>query len=84
MLAVSDKELIGKVLKQDDLEFKVSEYFYKGEEIDETGLRELLKEAGNINLIGNKAVSIALEEKLGSAEQVIEIQGVKHLQILMI
>ena len=83
-MAVADKELLGKILKQGEIEFEVSESFYKGEEISKESLREKLHEFGNVNLVGEKAVSIALEEKLASKESVKEIQGVKHLQIFMV
>ena len=44
----------------------------------------MLHQFGNINLIGNKAVETALEEKFARAEQVIEIAGIKHLQIVVV
>jgi hypothetical protein len=37
-----------------------------------------------VNLVGNKAVGIALAENLVSEESVMEIAGVKHVQIFKI
>ena len=82
MLAAADKELIGKTLRGNGIELEVSEKFYKGEEIAPKELREMLHEFGNINLIGEKAVSAALDEKLAEKSQVLEIAGAKHLQIV--
>jgi len=71
-------------LKAGEIEFSVSESFYRGEEILEQALKEKLKEFDNVNLVGNKAVGIALEEKAVVSESVIEISGVKHVQMFTI
>ena len=84
ILAVCDKELCGKTLKSEDLEFVVSEGFYKDKELEESELKKMLREFDNVNLVGNKAVGIALEEKLASEENVVEIAGVKHVQMFKI
>ncbi len=62
----------------------MKEQFYKGAAISKEELKKILHEFNNINIVGNKAVAVALEEKLASGEQVIEIQGVKHLQIMVV
>jgi len=84
ILAVADKELCGKTLKSEKIEFVVSDSFYNGKEITETELKKILHEFENINLVGNKAVGIAIEEKLVSQENIVIIQGVKHVQIFKI
>ncbi len=75
---------MGKKLKDDEVEFSVSEKFYKGTEIKEKQLREKLKSFDNINLIGNKVVSIALQEKLLEEKSILYIQGIAHAQIFRI
>lgn len=84
VLAVCDKELCGKTLNRPNAQFVVSESFYKGSEISVKDLKARLREFENINLVGNKAVAVALEEKLVSGENVVEIAGVKHVQIFKI
>lgn len=84
VLAACDKELCGKTLKSEKLEFLVSEGFYKGNEITEDNLRNKLHEFDNVNLVGNRVVSIAIEENLVLEENVIEISKVKHVQIFKI
>ena len=83
-MAVADKELIGKTLKDKNIELEVREKFYNGEEISKEELKTLLREYGNINLVGNKAVGVAIEEKLASEKQVMKIDGIKHVQIMMV
>ncbi len=84
LLAASDKEVIGKTLKQDPIHFVVSERFYKGEEISSEQLKEKMREHTSINLVGEKAVSAAIEEGLADEKQIIKIKGVKHLQIFKV
>ena len=47
-------------------------------------LRSKLHEFGIINIVGNKAVQIALDEGIVLDENVIEIAKVKHVQIFKI
>ena len=47
-------------------------------------LRSKLYEFGIINIVGNKAVQIALDEGIVLDENVIEIAKVKHVQIFKI
>ncbi len=84
VLAACDKEVLGKRLEQGKICFEVKESFYKGSEIEEAELRKKLHEFENINLVGNKAVALALEEKLALEENVMEIAGTKHVQIFKI
>jgi len=84
VLAVCDKGLVGKTLKEGKIELSVSQGFFGGEQITEAELRELLHEFENINIVGNKAVKIALEEELALEESIIEIENVKHVQIFKI
>jgi len=81
VLAASDANIIGKILKFGDVEVHVSEAFYKGEKVDETELERLLDEHSNINLIGEKVVNVALKKGLISERSIIKIQGVPHVQI---
>jgi len=84
VLAVCDQGLCGKTFTEGNLELKVGEFFFKGEEISEAELRKRLHEFENINIIGNESVKIAIEEKLATEENVVEIAGVKHVQIFKI
>lgn len=84
VLAVCDRELVGKVLEEGKMRFKVEENFYKGELIDGKRLKQLLKEEGNINIVGERAVKVALGEGLINENDVIRIKGTPHVQIFRI
>ncbi len=78
VVAVCDKELIGKRLMQDEIEINVTERFYKGDEVNEAEIVKILSEAANINLLGKKAVDLALKTGIIDKEDILMIQGVPH------
>lgn len=81
ILAVCDKEHLGKTFEEGNIVFTVSEKFFGGKEINEKELKELFKTANSINLFGNKCTSIAQKEGLITETSIIKIQGIKHVQI---
>ena len=81
ILAICDKEHVGKTYEEGEISFTASEKFYKGEEITEKEMLEMLNEADSANLFGNKCVEIALKKNLVSEKSVLKIKGIKHVQI---
>ncbi|MDP2976242.1 MAG: DUF424 family protein, partial [Anaerolineales bacterium] len=81
MLACCDRELVGKNLKFGKVNFSVSEHFYKGEPVEEKRLAELLREFDSINLVGKKAVNVALKSGIVDKKSIIKIGAVPHVQI---
>jgi len=84
VLACCDKELIGKTLEEGKYCLKVDEDFYLGEEVDEEKLAELLKEANNVNLLGEKPIAVAMKEGFINEKDLIRVKGVPHAQIFKI
>jgi len=81
ILAVCDKECLGKTFEQGELQFVASVKFYSGEDVTEDELIEMFKSADSINLFGNKCVEIALKKGLVSEKSIITIAGQKHAQV---
>ena len=84
ILAVCDKEHLGKTYEDGKLFFEVRERFFSGNKITEKELVELMKEADSINFFGNKCVEIGKKEGLISESNVITIKGVRHAQVYKI
>ena len=82
VLACCDKEVLGKNLKEGNYDVHIEEDFYRGEEINEEKLAELLKESNNINLFGKKSVGVALKQGLLSEKDIIKIEGIEHAVIM--
>jgi len=81
VLAVCDKEHLGKTYEDEKMCFTVSEKFYGGEKVTEKELLKLIEEFGSANLFGNKCVGIAEKEGLISETSIIKVKGIKHAQI---
>ncbi len=86
IIALCDEDLIGKVLKEGDIEINLKEhaYFYKGEKVDEEKIKEELKNFTSINSIGNKSVGLLLRLGIVNESDVKEVAGIKHVQVYRI
>ncbi|MBT4334206.1 DUF424 family protein [archaeon] len=84
VVSVCDTNLVGKTFTEGELELKVSEQFYKGEEKTVEEVSELIKEAKNLNLVGEESINLA--EKIGILEKdnVLVIDGIPHAQLFQI
>lgn len=58
--------------------------FYDGETADEAQLAALLSSATSANLVGERAIAIALKSGMARPEHVVRIGEVPHLQIYRI
>jgi len=83
ILALCDKELIGKVLKEGEIVLDLKDYssFYKGVEVGEAEAMDAMKSATSLNLVGRKSVAVAVKLGLVGKEGVRKIKGVPHVQI---
>ncbi|MEK6839398.1 MAG: DUF424 family protein [Nanoarchaeota archaeon] len=80
VVAVCDEDLLGKVLKGDNIELKVTESFYKGEKKSEQEVILILKKASNSNLVGKMSIAAGIKAHVIAEENVIMIGGIPHAQ----
>ncbi len=84
ILAVCDKELLGKTISSEKIELTVSQRFYGGDEITQKELLKLVNESDSLNLVGNKCIEILQKKGLISESSIINISDIKHAQIYKI
>jgi len=84
LLAVADLSILGKNLKEDDLEIDVSKDFYGGETCSEDEIKRLIKSATIINALGKSIISLLLDEKIVDKENILYIAGVPHAQVISV
>ncbi len=84
VLAAADAQLLGKTLNEGKISLNVSKTFYHEKMVDENELVEHLNEAGNINLIGEETVKVAVKQGIISQNSARRIAGVPHAQIYKI
>jgi hypothetical protein len=84
LLAACDEELLGEILKDGKIVFKVGEEFYKGSKMPVENAVELMKESTVVNIVGSNIVNKAIEYGMVHPEAIIKICGVPHAQIIRI
>lgn len=82
LLAACDEELLGQILRDGKIVFKVGEEFYKGPKMPIEEVIELMEESTVVNMVGPNIVKKAIEQGLVHPAAVLEICGVPHAQIV--
>ena len=82
ILACCDREMLGRTLRDGEIQFEISEVFY-GRELDTAErLRDELARCTIANVVGSRAVGLAVECGAVREENVIFICGVPHVQMM--
>lgn len=83
IIAVCDKELIGKVLEDKKGYMDLNRYheFYVGKEVEDEEVKKELKNFSSINMVGKQSVKIALEMNLANDQDVMYIKKIPYIQI---
>ncbi|MBN2110583.1 MAG: DUF424 family protein [Methanosarcinaceae archaeon] len=84
IVALCDRELIGKTLKDGSVSIVITEEFYKGDLLSEEEVRDVLSRAVNINIFGERSVSCAIDCGVVDKSGVRFIGGVAHAQVFRI
>ncbi len=87
VVAICDSELIGKVFEEGKFQLDVKESFYKGKEVSEDELIQIINnlsiEDATFNIVGKNSVAVALETGIILKEGIKEIQGVPFALVLL-
>ncbi len=81
MISIADKEIMGKKFEDKDIIIDVSPNFYGNKLINEEEALIYLKSADILILTGSNIVNKAIKEGLVNPDSVLEINGVKHVQV---
>ena len=84
VVAVCDRELINTTINHNGITVAVTEAFYGNRTATESEVRDALMNAGNINLMGERAVALAIGLGLISRSGCIMIGSVPHAQIFQL
>ena len=82
--AICDETLIGKTFSDSERQLEVNEKFYKGEKKSEEEVEEIMKEAANLNLVGENTINTALKLEILTKDDIILIEKIPHAQIFEI
>lgn len=84
IVAVCDKDILGKKFREGELVLKLDEGFYKGNEAGEEEVKEALAIATIANIAGEKSIACAVECGCIDPSNIICIEGVPHAQMVQI
>ena len=87
VVAICDKELLGKRFEQGNLQLEVKETFFNGEEVSEEKASKIIKdmstEDATFNIVGKRSVNLALKCGIINEEGIKTIQEVPFALVLM-
>ncbi len=81
LVNMCDEELVGRTVAEGQLTVHLSKEFYSGEVVDRGEALRLIRTCSIVNLAGSRSVSLAVDNKMGAAEAIREIDEVPFLMI---
>jgi uncharacterized protein len=82
LVAVCDDDVLGERFEGDGVTLEVTEKFYGGETADEATVVDSLARATVANIVGTRAVDLAIEKGFVDEANVLEVGDTKHAQLL--
>ena len=87
VVALCDKELIGKKFVEEKFQLDIKESFYKGEETTEEKALEILKnmslEDATFNIVGEKSIKTAIKAGIINEDSVGTIKEIPFALVLI-
>jgi len=82
LVSVCDADVIGEEFETGEVSLSVDADFYEGESADEQQVVESLAACSVANIVGSRAVSLAIEHGFVDEENVLEFEETRHAQLL--
>jgi len=82
LVAVCDADVLGDTFERGDVSLTVTEEFYDGDPSDPDAVAESLARCSTANLVGEDAVGVAIEQGFVDPDNVMDIDGTRHAQLL--
>jgi len=80
VVAICDSELLGKKFEEGKLQLDLSGEFFNGEDLSEEQVLAMIEdektEDATFNIVGEKAIELALKAGIIKKEGIIRIQGI--------
>jgi uncharacterized protein len=81
VVAVCDRELVNTTIRSETMTVTVTDAFYGNAPATEEEIREALRTASNINLMGERTCRLATEMGLITKDDCIMIGKIPHVQV---
>ncbi|MFC7018142.1 MULTISPECIES: DUF424 domain-containing protein [Haloarcula] len=82
LVSVCDPDVMGETFEDGPVTLTVDESFYGGDEVDEQAVVDSLARCSVANIVGEEAVDVAVEHGFVDEENVLDVAGTRHAQLL--
>lgn len=82
LVSVCDADILGETFEDGDVSITVTEEFYSGDRRDPDDVVAALRRAAVANIVGERAVSVAIDAGVVHEGNVLEIGRTRHAQVL--
>ena len=87
VVAICDRELLGKRFEEGKFQLDIKESFFRGKESSEEEVLEMIKkmhvEDSTFNIVGEKAIQVALNAGIISKEGIGKIENIPFALVLI-
>jgi hypothetical protein len=87
VVAICDKDLLGKKFEEGKFQLDIKESFFKGKDESEEKVIEVIKnmsqEDATFNIVGEESIKTALKAGVISEEQIGKVQGIPFALVLL-
>ena len=80
IVAVVDKEILGQKFEEGELQLDLASKYYQGEDKLPEEIGDLMRNAYGVNIAGEKAIKMAIEEGIIDENMVKKIAGIPYYQ----
>jgi len=82
LVSVCDADVLGEEFEAGEVSLSVTAEFYDGEAVEEGRVVESLARCSVANIVGTRAVGLAVEHGFVDEENVLDIEDTRHAQLL--
>lgn len=87
IVAICDKDLLGKTFEEDNREIKIKPHFFQGENKTPEEVAEIIEKASyddsTFNIVGKESIDVAVKTGLIKQDGITTIQGVPIALVLL-
>ncbi|MDS0259896.1 DUF424 domain-containing protein [Haloarcula sp. S1CR25-12] len=82
LVSVCDPDVVGETFEDGPVSLTVTEEFYGGETVSESEVVDSLARCSVANIVGTESVDVAVEHGFVDEENVLDVDGTRHAQLL--
>tara|TARA_Y100000294_G_C8429258_1_gene286114 strand:+ start:233 stop:544 length:312 start_codon:yes stop_codon:yes gene_type:complete len=84
IIAICDKDLLGKKFEQGELQLDLTSNFYKGDLVNEDEIKKILKNAHLMNIVGENSINFVVNNGFIKKENILKIDNIPYAQALIL